>query len=77
LHNRLRELTPTASPDLQAAWEATVNPELEALTTPRWPGPQSIPEQYLVLVTCRDEKQQGELLERFGREGLKCKALLS
>jgi hypothetical protein len=77
LHNRLRELTPTASPDLQAAWEATVNPELEALTTPQWPGPQSIPEQYLVLVTCRDEKQQAELLERFHREGLECKALLS
>jgi hypothetical protein len=28
-------------------------------------------------VTCRDEKQQVELLERFRREGLECKPLLS
>jgi hypothetical protein len=35
------------------------------------------PAQYLVLVTCRDERHQVELLERFGREGLACKALLS
>jgi hypothetical protein len=30
-----------------------------------------------VLVTCRDERQQVELLERFQAEGLECKALLS
>jgi hypothetical protein len=30
-----------------------------------------------VLVTCRDEKQQVELLERFRREGVECKALVS
>jgi hypothetical protein len=35
------------------------------------------PEQFLVLVTCRDEKHQVELLERFKGEGLECKALLS
>jgi len=28
-------------------------------------------------VKCRDEKQQVELLERFGREGLECRALLA
>jgi hypothetical protein len=45
----------------------------------RSPLPDSppIPEQFLLLVTCRDEKHQVELLERFGREGLECKALLS
>jgi hypothetical protein len=32
---------------------------------------------FFVLVSCRDEKQQVELLERFRREGLECKALLS
>ena len=37
-----------------------------------------MPEQWLVLVTCRNEKQQVELLERFRREGgVECKALLS
>jgi hypothetical protein len=75
LHDRLLELTPTASPDLQAAWEATANATLAALTAPAAPGPESIPEQWLILVKCRDEKQQVELLERFGREGLECRAL--
>jgi hypothetical protein len=30
-----------------------------------------------VLVTCRDEKQQVELLERFRREGVERRALVS
>jgi hypothetical protein len=77
LRDRLLELTPTPNADLQAAWEAAVNPELAALTAAPPPGLQDIPEQWLVLVTCRDEKQQVELLERFRREGLECKALLS
>ena len=77
LHDRLLELTQTASPELQAAWEATANANLAALTTPPAPGPESIPEQYLILVKCRDEKQQVELLERFGREGVVCRALLA
>ena len=34
-------------------------------------------EQWLVLVKCRDEKQRVALLERFQREGLECKALVS
>jgi hypothetical protein len=33
-------------------------------------------EQFLVLVQCRDEEQQAELLERFGAEGLRCRALI-
>ena len=33
-------------------------------------------EQFLVLITCRDEKQQVKLLSRFQREGLECKALV-
>jgi hypothetical protein len=35
-----------------------------------------MPEQWLAPVKCRDEKQQAELPERFGREGLECRALL-
>lgn len=34
-------------------------------------------DQYLVLIECRNEEQQVELLERFQREGLKCRALLA
>ena len=40
-------------------------------------GLQDVPEQWLVLVTCRDKKQQVELLERFRREGVECRALVS
>jgi hypothetical protein len=35
------------------------------------------PEEWLGLITCRDEKHQGELLGRFLAEGLECRALLS
>jgi hypothetical protein len=41
------------------------------------PAAAAIPEQYLILVTCRDEKHQVELLSRFQGEGLECRALLS
>jgi len=36
-----------------------------------------IPEQYAVLITCENELEQAELLDRFIAEGLKCRALLS
>jgi hypothetical protein len=77
LRDRLLELMPVSHADLQAAWAAAAHPELAALTAARRPGEQDIPEQWLVLVTCRDEQQQVELLERFRRDGLDCKALLS
>ena len=64
--------------DLRAAWEASANPQLAALTADAdRPGIVDVPEQWLVLVTCRDEKQQVELMERFRREGLECRALVS
>src|SRR5437660_8681662 len=56
LHDRLLELTPTASHDLRAAWEATANASLAAFAVPAAAGPDSIPEQWLILVKCRDEK---------------------
>ena len=55
----------------------TANANLAALATPTASGPESIPEQYLILVKCRDEKQQVALPERFRREGLECRALLA
>ena len=77
LRERLLDLTPTPNADLQAAWEVAANPALAALSKPEPWRPQEIAEQYLILVTCRDEKRQVELLERFQREGLECKALMS
>jgi hypothetical protein len=70
-------LTPVSDDDLRAAWEAAANPQLAALTADDRPGIVDVPEQWLVLVTCRDEKQQVELLERFRRERAACRALVS
>jgi hypothetical protein len=75
LQERLRELTPSVPPELQAAWDS--NAELAALTAPLADQTRAIPEQYLVLVTCRNEQHQVELLERFRREGIDCKALIA
>jgi hypothetical protein len=74
LHQRLLELTPVQSPDLQLAWQAAVAAVAEA-KPPR--SIDTVPEQYLLLITCRDEKHQVELLERFQGERLPCKVLLS
>jgi len=76
IHRRLLEITPTDSEELAAAWQATVEGSLGAFRAPA-PAAAAYPAQYLILVTCRDEKQQMELLAQFGGEGLECKALLS
>jgi hypothetical protein len=75
LHARLLELTPTDSEELRAAWEATAQGLLEAPVVLE--GMKMVPELFLVLITCRDEQQQTELLTRFAAEGIECKALLS
>jgi hypothetical protein len=78
LHRRLVELTPVESEELRAAWEASVRAALEQ--RPAAGLPEAVdpgPEQFLILVTCRDERQQVELLGRFKDEGLECRALLS
>jgi hypothetical protein len=76
LHRRLREMPPTSSPELQAIWQACAN---AVPTPPDEPPPEieEIGEQYLILVTCRDEKEQVALLERFRGDGLECRALVS
>jgi hypothetical protein len=75
LHDRLLEMTPTPSPDLEAAWHAAATAALDGEPPPG--RVESINAQFLILVTCRDEKHQVELLGRFAVEGLTCKALLS
>src|SRR5262249_1262705 len=74
LRRRLLDSTPPANPAPQLAWAAEANALLEPphKDPPRATGP----EQYLILVTCRDEKQQIELLLRFKETGLTCKALM-
>lgn len=41
------------------------------------PGDAPLDEQWMVLVECKDEAQQAELLGRFEAEGLTCRALIS
>jgi hypothetical protein len=77
IHRRLLEITPTDSEELAAAWQATAEGHLAALSASTPLRAVDCPAQYLILVMCRDEKQQVELLGRFGGEGLECKALLS
>jgi hypothetical protein len=58
-------------------WAEAARQGAEALERGREPIGQHVLAQYMVLVMCRDERQQVELLERFQGEGLDCKALLS
>ena len=58
LHQRLLAITPTASPDLRAAWQATADALLETRHAEPPAGFQDIPEQFLILVTCRDESSR-------------------
>jgi hypothetical protein len=77
IHDRLLALTPTVDASLEEAWrmaaEATLSRHADG-------EPEACPlgaSQFLVLITCRDETQQAELLGRFAEEGLECRALLS
>lgn len=40
-------------------------------------APEAPPEQFLILIECRDEEHQVELLRKFDEAGLKCRALIS
>jgi hypothetical protein len=74
LYQRLLELTPVQSPELMDFWQAAADAAAEEKPTRSF---DTVREQYLVLVTCRDEEHQVALLQRFQGEGLPCKALLS
>jgi hypothetical protein len=77
LYDRLRQTTPAVDPDLKAMWEAAAHQSVEAMERLKKPIAQVVPEQYMLLVICSDEKHQLALLERFQAEGLQCKCLLS
>jgi hypothetical protein len=77
LQQRLLELTPAVSPDLQAAAAAAANAlEGRRPYEPKKDGVPMGPEQWLVIVTCRDGAHQVEMRRRFQGEGLPCRALL-
>lgn len=74
LHERLLTLTPIDNLELETAWRAAAERAVK-MKPPR--AFDAIPEHYLILVTCRDEAHQRDLLERFQGEGMECKPLLS
>jgi hypothetical protein len=77
IHQRLLEMTPAVDAELEAAWRLAAEAALAHAPLGESKEVQMGPAQFLVLVTCRDEAQQVELLERFEAEGIECKALIS
>jgi hypothetical protein len=90
LHQRLLDLTPVDDADLRAAWQAAAEKAANAPLSPYGRGTggegldgtgdkgiETIREQFYVILECRDEKHQEELLKRFAAEGFKCKAALA
>jgi hypothetical protein len=86
LHERLMELTPVDDADLRAAWQVAAAQAADAPVapwndsangTPGMKAEQTIREQFYVILECRDEPHQVELLKRFAAEGFKCKAALA
>jgi hypothetical protein len=75
LRGRLMELAPVDTEELRAAWQAAAEGALKQEKERR--SFDSIPEQFLLLLTCRDAQQQVELLQRFHDEGIQVKTLIS
>ena len=74
--DRLREIVPEPPPDLAAAWQAAAGVVQEEEDRKGRGLRKVLSEAFYVLITCRDEAQQVELLGRFQAEGLACKAVL-
>jgi hypothetical protein len=79
----LRKITTSDSDALTNLWRsidsagAATDKELEETRQRKPAAPPTVPEQYLVLVECSDEAEQLDLIKRFQKEGLSCRALLS
>lgn len=76
LHARLLELTPTASEELEAAWHASTETYRQAVEQDSGLDAGTLAEQFYVLITCRNDTHQREMLMRFKEEGLNCRAIL-
>jgi hypothetical protein len=77
VHARLRELTPSRSEAVRSLWDAATRNQANVEASLHKTAESPPPAQFLILVECRDEEQQVELLQKFQGEGLSCKALLS
>jgi hypothetical protein len=71
------EPTPAVSPELREMWEAAASRALSSPPEPTGKERSSIfAHEFYVLITCRDEQHQVELLQRFQTEGFECQAKL-
>jgi hypothetical protein len=77
VHAQLRALMQTDSAAIEALWQNTQKAAQAAQARLETKAVSPIAEQFLILVQCRDENHQVELLGRFESEGLSCRALLS
>jgi hypothetical protein len=71
----LRDVVEKDSAALRSLWQALA--ESDAKTRKCVEQPASFPEQFLVVIECRDEAEQTGLLRRFHGEGLKCQAKIA
>src|SRR5882724_8831134 len=58
LRERLQELVPEVPEDLRLAWEAAARAAIESSPAETRGEKRSIPEQFAIVITCRDEEQQ-------------------
>ncbi len=80
--DHLREITATDSEAIHDLWQSIQAGESavrEQINHARQPKEQeeTLPEQYLIVIECRDEPHQVELLTRFQNEGLSCQAKIA
>ena len=77
--DQLRRLATTSSEAVQQLWDTiglAANQTAKALKT-AGEKMDSLPRQFLVLVTCETEEQQSDLLSELQSRGLNCKSLIS
>ena len=72
---RLNEVTRADSQTLAELWHALELNEAEVKAALEAAG-RAPAEQFLILVECRDESHQVELLDQFQRQGIPCRALV-
>lgn len=74
---QLRKVTEADAEVLNQMWKELDRSD-EPLTreTEASPVTEDTAETFLIVVTCRSEKHQGELLAKFQKQGLKCKPVL-
>ncbi len=70
------ERAPAGFEEPEAAWHASTEAYRQAVEKGKGMGEEMLAEQFYVLITCRDDAHQREMLARFREEGLECRAIL-